>query len=187
MRTPQRAAELLVSGTLSRVDWPELHDEEFAADVRERLSHVGLEFVAAAGRWLARPAAPPQAEDGYEPTFELHSVHLAMIAALYLHLRFLPRQAGAEGTGEEPSVGIEDILRPFTGYSRQYLEKIVLGHLRNAGFVERRVGRYYVGPYLAAINEIDADERAQAAVSQFVLRRFLRRRVQELEDGRAAV
>ena len=109
-----------------------------------------------------------------------------MVAALYLHLRFLPRQAGAPEDDEEPSVDLDELLRPFAGYQRHYLEKIVLGHLRNAGFVERRGGRLYAGPYLAVINEVEADERALAAMSQFLLRRFLRRRAEELESEGAA-
>ena len=102
MKTPEKTAALLVTGTLNRSHWPELDDEDFAADVRSRLEAVGLELVAASGRWLARPAASPDADDGYEPAFELHAVELAMVAALYLHLRYLPRQAGAADGGEEP-------------------------------------------------------------------------------------
>jgi hypothetical protein len=185
MRTAEKTAALLVTGTLRRAEWPELDDEDFAGQVRSRLAEVGLEFVGAGGRWLARPIASLEAEDGYEPAFELHTVELAMVAALYLHLRYLPRQAGAPDNAGEPSVELDELLRPFTGYQRGYLEKIVLGHLRNAGFVERRGGRLYAGPYLAAINEIEADERAQAAVGQFLLRRFLRRRAEELEGERA--
>jgi hypothetical protein len=185
VRTPEKTAALLVTGTLRRAEWPELDDEDFAEQVRSRLSQVGLELVGAGGRWLARPAASLERDDGHEPAFELHTVELAMVAALYLHLRYLPRQAGA-GDGDEPSVELEELLRPFAGYQRAYLEKIVLGHLRNAGFVERRGGRVYAGPYLAAINEVEADGRAQAALSEFVLRRYLRRRAQELEGEHAA-
>jgi len=186
VRTPEKTAALLVTGTLRRAEWPELDDEDFAAAVRSRLGAVGLELVGAGGRWLARPTASLDAEDGYEPAFELHTVELAMVAALYLHLRYLPRQAGAAESDEEPSVELDELLRRFTGYQRGYLEKIVLGHLRNAGFVERRGGRVYAGPYLAAVNEIEADERAQAAVGQFLLRRFLRRRAEQLEGDRAS-
>jgi hypothetical protein len=176
---------MLVSGMLVHADWPELDDEDFAADVRSRLAAVGLELVGAGGRWLSRPMASLEADEGYEPAFELNSIELAMVAALYLHLRYLPRQAGASDNGDEPSVDVDELLRPFSGYQRGFLEKIVLGRLRNAGFVERRGGRLYGGPYLAAINEIEADERAQAAVGQFMLRRFLRRRAEELDAEHA--
>ncbi len=187
MRTPAQTASLLVAGTLDRSQWPELDEEEFAVEVRERLAHVGLELVGAGGRWLARPVTVAADEEGFEPAFRLHSVELAVVAALYLHLRYLPRQAGEDvAASEEPSVEIEELLRAFPGHSRQYLEQIVLGHLRNAGFVRRESGRLYAGPYLAALNDVEAGERAQAALGSFQLRRYLRTRAQELEGEHAA-
>ncbi|MGA8353997.1 MAG: hypothetical protein WB698_07520 [Solirubrobacteraceae bacterium] len=184
MKTPAQTASLLVAGTLERSRWPELDDEDFSAEVRARLTHVGLELVGAGGRWLARPAAVADEEEGFEPAFRLHSVELAMVAALYLHLRYLPLQAGQGlGATEEPSVEIDEVMRAFPGHQRNYLEQIVLGHLRNAGFVRRDRGRLYAGPYLAALNDVQAGERAQAALSSFQLRRYLRRRAEELEEG----
>jgi hypothetical protein len=186
MRTSAQTASLLVAGTLERSQWPELDDEDFAAEVRERLAHVGLELVGAGGRWLARPVAVIDDEEGFEPTFRLHTVELAMVAALYLHLRYLPRQVGEDAAGtEKPSVEIDEILRAFPGHQRHYLEQIVIGHLRNAGFVRRERGRLYAGPYLAAVNDVQAGERAQAALGSFQLRRYLRRRAEELEGEHA--
>lgn len=183
MKTPAQTAALLVAGTLERSRWPELDDEDFSAEVRARLAHVGLELVGAGGRWLARPAAVAD-DEGFEPAFRLHSVELAMVAALYLHLRYLPKQAGQDLTAtEEPSVELDEVMRAFPGHQRNYLEQIVLGHLRNAGFVRRDRGRLYAGPYLAALNDVQAGERAQAAMSNFQLRRYLRRRAEELEEG----
>lgn len=188
MKTPAQTASLLVAGTLERARWPELDDEDFSAEVRARLAHVGLELVGAGGRWLARPAAVADDEEGFEPAFRLNSVELAMVAALYLHLRYLPQQAGQElAAAEEPSIEIDEVMRPFPGHQRNYLEQIVLGHLRNAGFVRRDRGRLYAGPYLAALNDVQAGERAQTALSSFQLRRYLRRRAEELEGGAAQV
>lgn len=184
MKSPERAAQLLVAGTLDRSVWRELEDEEFAAEVVRRLGEVGLELVGADGRWLSRPL-DTEDEDGFEPTLHLHSVELAMAAALYLHLRYLPRQAETVETGAElePSVEVDDVLAAFDGYDKLYLERMVLGRLRNAGFVRREGGRLYAGPYLAAINEIDADARAQKALEEFTIRRYLRRRANEIEQG----
>jgi hypothetical protein len=188
VKTPAQTASLLVAGTLERGRWPELDDEDFSAEVRARLAHVGLELVGAGGRWLARPATVADEEEGFEPAFRLHSVELAMVAALYLHLRYLPQQAGqGPASSEEPSVEIDEVMRAFPGHQRNYLEQIVLGHLRNAGFVRRDRGRLYAGPYLAALNDVQAGERAQAALSSFQLRRYLRRRAEELEDGTGRV
>jgi hypothetical protein len=185
VKTPERAAALLVCGTLERAAWRELDDEQFAAKVRELLAAVDLELVAANGRWLARPRSSGE-EDGFEPTFHLHSVELAMVASLYLHLRYLPSQAAEQestnGNRDEPSVELDDLLRPFAGtYTKHYLEQIVLGHLKKAGFCEQREHRYFAGPYLAALDPVVANERAKAALDTFLLRRFLRERAAQLE------
>lgn len=180
MKTPKRAAELLVAGTLERSVWPELEEEDFAREVRTRLETVGLELVGAGGKWLARSMAMQDDDtEGFDPTHHLHAVELAMVAALYLHLRWLPNQEAGIRPQEEPSVEVEDIVRAFPGYKQHYLEMVV-GHLRNAGFVRREEGRLYAGPYLAAMDGVRADERANEALRNFVLRRYLRRRVQEV-------
>ena len=186
MRTPAEVAAMLVAGTLDRRRWPELDEEEFASQVRERLATVDLELIGSGGRWLARPSTAPDPNlDGFEPTFSLHAVELAVVAALYLHLRYLPRQATEEARAEEPSMEVDELLRGFPGHNRTYIEKIVLGHLRNAGFVRRENDRLYAGPYLGALNEIEADARAQEALGGFALRRYLQRRAQELEAEHA--
>jgi len=190
MRTPERAASLLVCGTLERASWRELEDEEFASAVRERLAEVDLELVAGGGRWLARPRSNGE-EEGFDPTFRLHSVELAMVASLYLHLRYLPSQATGEESlragGEEPSVELEELIRPLAKpngpYTKQYLEHSVLGHLKHAGFCEQRDHRYFAGPCLAAVDPIKAGERAKTALDGFLLRRFLRDRAAQLEAG----
>lgn len=185
MSTPAQTAALLVAGTLDRAQWPELDDEDFAGEVRDRLEAVGLTLVGAAGRWLARPRCAPSGDtDGFEPAFALNTVELAVVAALYLHLRYLPR-AGGTGNGGEPSLAVEELLRAFPGYTGGFISKIVLGHLRNAGFVRRENDRLYAGPYLAALNEIEADERSQVAMGSFQLRRHLKQRAGELEGGDA--
>lgn len=187
MKTPEHAARLLVCGTLERSAWRELERDDFVEKVRTLLAAVDLELVAAGGKWLARPRTTGD-EEGFEPNFQLHSVELAMVAALYLHLRYLPSQAGEnERASDEPSVELDDLIRPFAGsYTKHYLEQIVLGHLKKAGFCEQRDHRYFAGPYLAALDPIAANERAKAALDTFLLRRFLRGRAAELEEQHAA-
>jgi hypothetical protein len=154
--------------------------------VRELLAAVDLDLAAAGGRWVARPRSTGD-EDGFEPTFHLHSVEMAMVAALYLHLRYLPYQAADAEITEEPSVELDDLIRPFAqpvgSYTKHYLEQIVLGHLKKAGFCEQRDGKYYAGPYLAAVDPVAANERAKAALDAFLLKRFLRDRARELTEA----
>lgn len=181
-RTPEEAAHLLTQGILERSIWPELALEEFAAEVSERLAAVGLELASGDGHWVAR-SRDGQARDGFEPIFALDQLELAVLAALYLHLRFLPRQStngDAGGESDErkvqPSVAVEDIERGLPGYKVSKVQ-MVLGRLKNAHFVRQRNGRLYAGPYLAALDEVVADERATELLRDFRLHRFLQRAV----------
>lgn len=184
MRTPERVARLLVAGTLDQSAWPEIADEDFASEVRERLDAVGCDLVAGGGKWMARPR-PTDEVDGFDPTFTLDKVELALIAALYLHLRYLPRQPSTlPPSADEPSLELDEIYRGFPHYDQSYLRR-VLGRLRNAGFIRRDGGRIYAGPYLAAIDQVYADERAEGALRSFVISRFLRRRAEELKTHAA--
>lgn len=185
-RTPEEAAHLLTQGILVRSAWPELALEEFASEVSERLAAVGLELASGDGHWVAR-SRDGQAHDGFEPIFALDQLELAVLAALYLHLRYLPRQS-SNGDGEvdqpkEPSVALEDIERGLPGYKVSKVQ-MVLGRLKNAQFVRQQNGRLYAGPYLAALDEVVADERATELLRDFRLHRFLQRAVRgEVELG----
>lgn len=181
-RTPEEAARLLTQGMLDRQLWPELALEEFATEVSERLAAVGLELAAGDGHWVARSQdrEPPE---GFEPIFALDQLELAVLAALYLHLRYLPRQSATNGAapeapdrGEEPSVAVEDIERGLPGYKVSKVQ-MVLGRLKNAHFVRQHNGRLYAGPYLAALDEVVADGRATELLRDFRLHRFLQRAV----------
>jgi hypothetical protein len=172
---------------LRRSLWPELALEEFVAEVSARLAGVGLQLASGDGYWLAR-AQEGEARDGFEPIFSLDQLELAVLAALYLHLRYLPRQAAGVKVGDEsdvksdlPSVSVEDIERGLPGYSVGKVQ-MVLGRLKNAQFVRQNNQRLYAGPYLAAIDEVVADERASELLRDFRLRRYLQRVVRGEAD-----
>jgi hypothetical protein len=188
-RTPKEAAHLLTQGMLRRSAWPELSVEDFAAEVAERLAAVGLELASGDGHWVAR-ARDGELRDGFEPIFALDQLELAVLAALYLHLRFLPRQSG-DGNGDdaqakdEPSVVVEDIERGLPGYKVSKIQ-MVLGRLKNAHFVRQQNGRLYAGPYLAALDEVVADERATELLRDYRLHRFLQHVVRGDADSPVA-
>lgn len=184
-RTPEEAAHLLTQGILQRSSWPELALEDFQAEVSERLAAVGLELASGDGHWVAR-ARDGDLRDGFEPIFALDQLELAVLAALYLHLRYLPRQSGqveAEAEDkEQPSVAVEDIERGLPGYKVSKVQ-MVLGRLKNAHFVRQHNGRLYAGPYLAALDEVVADERATELLRDFRLHRYLQRAVRGEVDA----
>lgn len=179
MRSPELAASLLTQGTLVERAWPEFGEETFAEDVRGRLTEVGLTLVNAGGHWLAR-AAERGEQEGFEPMFEPNDGHMAVLACLWLHLRYLPRLRGdLDGDHQEPSISVEEIEHAFPAYPPRYVA-IVLGYLKNMRFIRQWDERIFAGPYLAAIDEEAADGLARVALRDFKLRRYLRRRAEEV-------
>jgi hypothetical protein len=187
MRDPADVAALLSAGTLEREAWPELEDEQFAAEVRDRLASAGMTLVATPQSFLARLIEPNGAA-GFTPHTRLHTVHKAMIAVLYLYLRYLPAQAN-DGevlvAGNAPSVSPDDVFAAFD-YKRNYLEKVVLGELKRQGFVRQIDGRLFAGDNLMAIDPVQMDLRAEEMLRRFLLKRFIARREAENSEGGSA-
>jgi hypothetical protein len=184
VRQPADVAALLSAGTLEREAWPELEDEQFAGEVRDRLAGVGMTLVATPESFLAR-LVEPNGATGFTPHARLHSVHKAMISVLYLHLRYLPAQA-KEGevpaNGGAPSVSPDDVFAAFE-YKRSYLEKMVLGELKRQGFVRQIDGRLFAGDNLMAIDPVQMDLRAEEMLRRFLLKRFVARRDAQSGEG----
>jgi hypothetical protein len=182
VRSAAELARLLPQGLLRADCFPELADEQVAGEVRERLDAVGLELVFTGEHYLARGASA-ESPEGFEPAFALDESHLAVAAALYLHLRYLPRHGRARPAGSRPTVAIGDIDTVFPYKQRKM--QMLLGRLRNMHFIRRLDEHYQAGPYLYAFNEIEADERAHEALRNFRLRRHFQRYASEHLDPRA--
>jgi hypothetical protein len=181
MRSAAEAAHLLLQGLLEIAAWPEFEDEAFIAEVKQRLDAVGYELGSADGYWLAYSRERDDT-DGFRQVFQLNQAEYAVLAALYLHLRFLPRQVNESKNGaSNPSVAVEDIERGFPGYTVETVRRI-LGRLRNLLFIKQLDERLYAGPYLSLIDAIVADERAAEAVRDFKLRSYLSRRLAALGE-----
>lgn len=181
MRSSELAARLLMQGLLDDASWPEFAEDTFREDVSRRLAAVGYELGLAEGYWLAR-TRETEAVDGFKQLLQLNEAEYAVLAALYLHLRFLPRQSQPLAVpDEEPSVAVEDIECGFPSYTLETTRRF-LGHLRNLHFIRQYGKRYYSGPYLAVIDELVADERAKEALRDFKLRTHLSRNLAALEE-----
>lgn len=200
--TVEEMCRLLLTGHVDAADVPDLADEDVREEVRKRLAAVGcdLAYSGATGRWLARLDGALPAVDGHDPALSFHAAEQAMIAALWLHLRFLPLERAkldlddaeerlvADDEGE-PSVEVDDLLAQFHGkLAKSYLEGMVLGHLKNAGFVRQHAGRLYAGPLLDTIDEVAASERARLLLARHKRLSYLQRRAAVItaeEDGDA--
>ena len=192
--TVDELCRLLVSGSVDSSDVPELDDEDIRAEVQDRLAGVGcaLAYSTATRRWVGRLDGPLPHIEGHDRILSLHAAELAALAACWLHLRFLPAERAkvevAEDDGEllpsddgEPSIEVEDLLAQFYGkLNRRYLEQIVLGHLKNAGFLRQHGGRLYAGPLLDTIDEVAATEHARRLLARHQRMAYLRRRAQAI-------
>ncbi|MBI4538729.1 MAG: hypothetical protein HY704_04360 [Gemmatimonadetes bacterium] len=184
---------LLVTGSVDAADLPELADEEMREDIRQRLAGAGctLAYSEATGRWVARLDGPLPAVESHDPVLRLHAAEQAMLAACWLHLRLLPleraRVAAADDgqliatDNDEPSVDVEDLLAQFHGKLKKGYLDMVLGRLKNAGFVRQRAGRLYAGPLLDTIDEVVAGERARVLLARHQRLSYLKRRAEQIE------
>jgi hypothetical protein len=107
--------------------------------VRGRLAAVSHELSSADGYWLARSRDTDTVE-GVKNLFPLNEAEYAVLAALYLYLRFLPRQSTQPSRGDgQPSAELEDIERAFPAYTVDTTRRI-LGRLRNLHFIRQHGG-----------------------------------------------
>ncbi len=190
---------LLITGSVEASDLPELADEDMRESVRQRLAGAGcaLAYSEATGRWVARLDGPLPEAASHDPVLRLHAAEQAMLAACWLHLRMLPLERTRIATSEDgqllanndetPSITVEDLLAQFHGkLNKGYLE-IVLGRLKNAGFVRQHGGRLYAGPLLDTLDEVVAGERARVLIGRHQRLAYLKRRADQIEsdEGKA--
>ncbi len=182
--TAEQVAASLVTGTLAVAAVPELGDGEFAEEVDARLAGVGLERVRARDVWIARRRPQLVHDDrGWTAFHGLHQPHLAVLAIVYLHTVYLPRQAGV-AADELAAVPLAELSASLPSYQRQTVRSWVT-ELRRMGFLTGEGDDVAAGPLLAVMDAAVADERADAAVRAFLVRRQLKARATELGDAPA--
>lgn len=179
--TAEEVAGLLVCGTLPADACPELADAEFATEVDQRLAAVGLVRALGSGRWVARRREPDEAPPGFEPFHRLHQAHLALLAAVYLHLVYLPTQAGVT-PADDATISFDELATTFSGYKRRKVQAWV-SELRRSGHLGGEGDAIAAGPLLAAIDPVVAEERAEQAVRSYLVRRNVRDRLGEERDA----
>jgi hypothetical protein len=178
---------VLLVGSVAAADVPELGEPETREEVRRRLAEAGCELVYApqAERWLARLDGPVPALEGHDPVLALGTDELAVLAACWLHLRFLPSEARS---GDAPPEGPDqgwldpDDLAELLGARLDGAGlREVLERLRRTGYLTLREGRVEAGPLLDTLDEPGAAEQARAMVARHQRLAHLRRRAAELD------
>jgi hypothetical protein len=171
---------VLLVGSVAAADVPELGEPETRDEVRRRLGEAGCELVYSSGseRWLARLGAPLPALEGHEPVLALGTAELAVLATCWLHLRFLPTEAGsaAEQRWLDPDDLAELLGARLNGGLPGVLERLV-----QAGYLTMREGRVEAGPLLDTLDEPAAADQARALLARHQRLAHLRRRAAELD------
>jgi hypothetical protein len=174
---------VLLVGSVAAADVPELGEPGTRDEVRRRLGGAGCELVYAPGseRWLARLEAPVPALEGHDPVLALGTPELAVLAACWLHLRFLPGEAGAAA---DPDWLDPDDLAELLGARLDGAGLPgVLERLGRAGYLVLREGRVEAGPLLDTLDEPGAGDQARALLARHQRLAHLRRRAAELDGG----
>ena len=179
---------VLLAGSVPAAEVPELTDEEVRNEVRRRLAEAGCELAYAprSDRWVATlGSAVPPLED-HAAVISLGPAELAVIAACWLHLRFLPaeraRQAGGIDTAGrgEPWLDPDDLGIMLGGRlgGRDLGDVLVL--LCQAGYLILREGQIFAGPLLETFDDQGAADEARELLARNQRLTHLRERAAEI-------
>jgi hypothetical protein len=176
---------VLLVGSVTAADVPELGEPEIRAEVRQRLGQAGCELVysPAAERWLTRLEAPLPALEGHDPVLALDTAELAVLAACWLHLRFLPAERADQAQPERDWLDPDDLAELLGARLDGTGLAGVLERLGRAGYLTVREGRVEAGPVLDTLDEPGAAEQARALLVRHQRLAHLRRRAAELDGG----
>jgi hypothetical protein len=175
--TPVEICRTVLAGVTSAAVVPELSDDDVRREVSARLRNAGCELTYSPvfDCWTARFAGPLpniQAVDSADP---LNSADLAVLAACWLHLRFLPaentRLLPADSDEEEAlfalppaadsaSIEFEDLAQQFPTLPPRNVG-ISVGKLRRLRYLDQREGQVFAGPLLDSLDDVQAVEQAR--------------------------
>ncbi len=165
---------VLLAGSVPAAEVPELTDEEIRNEVRRRLAEAGCELAYAlrSDRWVATLGGSlPRLED-HAAVIDLGPAELAVLAACWLHLRFLEaervRQSGGvdvAGRGE-PWLDPDDLGIMLGGRlgGRDLGDVLVL--LCQAGYLSLREGQLFAGPLLETFDDQQAADEVRELLAR---------------------
>jgi hypothetical protein len=171
--TPVEICGALLASIVPADAVPELRDEDVRQEVTVRLSEVGCELVYSHhfDCWTTRLAGPlPNASLSDSP-HALDAKDLAVLAACWLHLRFLPMENSrlplddgglfpSDDVPAEVPLDQADLASQIQTLHPSAIQ-IALGKLKRARFLVQRNGQLFAGPMLDALDEVRATEQAR--------------------------
>jgi hypothetical protein len=193
--TVEEICRLLSTGWVESRDVPELMDDDVRADVARRGEAVGQrlyysEVTDHYGFVLAGelPEAP-----SHRPAVRLDRSHRAVIAACWMHLRWLPAErqrvgaeSGPQAVGpEEPCLTIDELALQFRGQlTKGHIEWKLVPHLKHTGYLVQREKKLYGGPMLDSLDELKATELAREYMARYKRMAHLKRRAEAIDQIR---
>ena len=171
--TPIEISGALLVAMLPAEEVPELRDDDVRQEVTVRLSEVGCELIYSHrfDCWTARLAgALPDISLGDSPQ-ALDTKDLAVLAACWLHLRFLPMENSRllvdddglfpdEDRPVEVPLDQADLIGQIPTLHPRAID-IAIGKLKRARFLIQREGQLLAGPMMDALDEVRATEQAR--------------------------
>ncbi len=182
---------VLLAGSVPAAEVPELTDQEIRAEVRRRLGDVGCELSYAPGadRWVAALAGPMPRLEEHTPVIDLGPAELTVIAACWLHLRFLKAEEAAGGgavgddPGDTPWLDPDDLGIMLGGRLGGHDLPSTLERLAQAGYLTLREGQIFAGPLLETFDDQAATDQAKELLARNQRLAHLRRRAAEISAG----
>jgi hypothetical protein len=180
---------VLLAGSVPAAEVPELTDEEIRSEVRRRLAEAGcdLAYAPRSDRWVATlGGALPRLED-HAVVIDLGPAELAVLAACWLHLRFLDAERVRQGAGVdtagrgEPWLDPDDLGIMLGGRlgGRDLGDVLVL--LCQAGYLTLREGQLFAGPLLETFDDQAAGDEVRELLARNQRLTHLRERAAEIK------
>jgi hypothetical protein len=181
--TPGELCRVLLVGSVPAAAVPELSDDGVRAEVRRRLDEAGCELAYSvdADRWVARLAGPVPDLEGHELVLRLGQTELAVLAACWLHLRFLPAEHtrgdadASDADGGDAALDPDDLAQQLQGRLGRHQLDDLLDRLKRCGFLTQREGLLHAGPLLGTLEDPAAAEQARTLLTRHQRLAHLRR------------
>lgn len=171
--TPIEISGALLVAMLPAQEVPELRDDDVRQEVELRLHQVGCELIYSHhfDCWTARLAVPLPDISLTDSPQVLDTKDLAVLAACWLHLRFLPMENSRLPVDEdglfpdqdrfvEVPLDQADIIGQLPTLQPRAIE-ISIGKLKRTRFLIQREGQLLAGPMMDALDEVRATEHAR--------------------------
>jgi hypothetical protein len=171
--TTLELCRVLLTGSIPAADVPELTDEAIRAEVRRRLAGVGCElaYAPSSDRWVAVLDGPVPRLQEHAPVVDLGPAELIVIAACWLHLRFLQIERAGQAGGVDHRDGASgldpDDLGAMLGGRLSGRELSgTLDRLCQAGYLILQEGRLFAGPLLESFDEEAVSDQARELLAR---------------------